>query len=475
MIPLYLLLVGCIMDPHIIPLKDDVSEVESPADTDVADSDVTNLDTDIKDTVPDPIVNTDDTDVIVDTDVPVPPVYDESTHPSMDADGNPLYPTIPLDFQDTGLEPATTTGTLEDCNIPDDFMLVTYVDIDQDGYGSEDYIDGFPLRGANEYHTLVFTACYTSYQWENGVMYTEDVFQTAKCRTGYPNSGLLHVTDLFRYNSPQHNLHTEPMSGVAIRLYPDIYRNQNGAERFYAALDTINAEGSLFYEMTPQQALTTHRKEFRDQLAFISEVRCASEPWCDGTYKVMANNAGRMELVGFSRDIYLTYSIQGGGDDGDGSAYFTTFWLGDNSSYSQEYHYYEGFTIALGIFDRRFDLDPQTTEGFFTCSWFADDADGDGFSLEDGDCNDGAAWISPAAVEIPNNGVDNNCDGTELCFSDLDGDGYRGVTGTDFVVGIVCPNIAPLQDCDDSDPNKNPGIPEVPCNHIDENCDGQDM
>lgn len=146
MIPLYLLLVGCITDPYIIPLKDDVSEVESPADTDVvADSDVVNLDTDIEDTVPDPIVDTDDTDVIVDTDVPVPPVYDESTHPTMDTDGNPLYPTIPLDFQDTGLEPATTTGTLEDCNIPDDFMLRVYTDMDQDGFGTNSPGVGHPI------------------------------------------------------------------------------------------------------------------------------------------------------------------------------------------------------------------------------------------------------------------------------------------------------------------------------------------
>lgn len=197
---------------------------------------------------------------------------------------------------------------------------------------------------------------------------------------------------------------------------------------------------------------------------------------CSNAYSVYVD--GTTHFLGYAPEIYLTFlnfgeDIYVEGGSTLSSAYSASFWRGDDATYTQAY--FDATNTLLRYFDRKFDLDPQTNEGFFTCSWFADDADGDGYSLEDGDCNDGAAWISPAAVEIPNNGVDNNCDGTELCFSDLDGDGYRGVTDTNLVVGTVCPNIAPLQDCDDSDPNKNPGIPEVPCNHIDENCDGQDM
>ena len=39
-----------------------------------------------------------------------------------------------------------------------------------------------------------------------------------------------------------------------------------------------------------------------------------------------------------------------------------------------------------------------------------DDLDGDGYTIEDGDCNDERAEISPDAEESCD-GVDNNCDG----------------------------------------------------------------
>ena len=39
------------------------------------------------------------------------------------------------------------------------------------------------------------------------------------------------------------------------------------------------------------------------------------------------------------------------------------------------------------------------------------DADGDGFTVEDGDCDDTSPWINPARDEETGDGLDNDCDG----------------------------------------------------------------
>jgi len=83
------------------------------------------------------------------------------------------------------------------------------------------------------------------------------------------------------------------------------------------------------------------------------------------------------------------------------------------------------------------------------------DGDGDGVAPCQGDCDDNDPGRFPGNPEICD-GVDNDCNGGPAPDeADLDGDGYRICTG----------------DCDDGSDARHPGNPEV-CDGLDNDCDG---
>lgn len=100
------------------------------------------------------------------------------------------------------------------------------------------------------------------------------------------------------------------------------------------------------------------------------------------------------------------------------------------------------------------------------------DDDGDGyFGIED--CDDDAATVSPRAVEVPGDGIDQDCDGFEVCYADEDGDGFgrTRVTGLDW----FCVDAVTIDgDCVDTNPRVYPTAIEIPDDGIDQDCDGFD-
>ena len=110
-------------------------------------------------------------------------------------------------------------------------------------------------------------------------------------------------------------------------------------------------------------------------------------------------------------------------------------------------------------------VEGQTTDvGVFVTAFCQGDADGDGFTGPQGDCDNNNASVFPGAPELCD-GVDNNCDTVtdENCAScnDDDNDGFFAQNGCGSSV-----------DCNDNDPTINPNSLEV-CDGLDNNCDGQ--
>lgn len=209
---------------------------------------------------------------------------------------------------------------------------------------------------------------------------------------------------------------------------------------------------------------------------------------CDDTNASIHPNASEVPYDGIDQDCDLDDETDVDNDGYDAAV------VGGQDCNDQNQNTYPGATEIGDGEDN--DCDGSVDEGLSIT-----DDDGDGYSEAQGDCDDSDVSVSPEGVEVPYDGIDQDCSGLDL--TDVDGDGAEGGEGgtdcddtNDEVYpgsidipydgidqdcldgdlvdvdedGFASTEVADGTDCDDDAADVNPDAEEV-CDHIDNNCD----
>ncbi len=143
--------------------------------------------------------------------------------------------------------------------------------------------------------------------------------------------------------------------------------------------------------------------------------------------------------------------------DMDGNTLLEFAWPNGVDSYRIPKHEWFFDDAAIGCPDpEALNFNPDLPVQSYAVCEYADN-DQDGFTVEDGDCDDNDGDINPDAEEIPYDGIDQDCNGEDLV--DVDGDGFSPEQG----------------DCDDNNFDINPDAVEIPYDGIDQDCVDGDL